>query len=1097
MTLDDLTRGVKDDISYISSSQTNIDLINSYCTASDSLFKNPTRSSCSLVNPIKDSDHFSDICCDGSENPEDCTLDAVQCLFDVSDYHNRAKTMKNMELPQVKSNKQTVTDFCKAGNLVLSKGCNTNGDTYPMNNQRFLEYCCDHGTDMEQCNDNSLNCTLYSSDFQALSTSTFTDDYMASWNDSKDEIKDFCTLGNKTINCNSYPSMNSSIFRKMCCNNSTNGGDCNDESLDCTFKSSTFKQYDTRLQNANIGRDMEELVSSYCDAGNQLIHSSCTQVNPMNSSTFRKLCCNNSTDSKDCDSSSFSCLFDTVDFASSSSSIGNMNITSAYANQSSISDYCVLGKKVISEGCTQTIPTNNSVFRDLCCNNNTDPNYCNTNSMQCMFDSSKFLQRDQNMGGTTISSIENNLNSVSAYCDLGNSISSRGCTQTIPTNSAKYRELCCGGSSNQTDCNSTVFNCAIDSGSFVNTNNTFSSYDLVNVSSSNLTGFCELGVKVLNNGCTQTQPLNSSTFQTFCCNNTNNSNNCNNHAIQCTIDSGDFVKKSQSLSTMTQSDAASSIAVVKAYCELGEKIKSSCSIIEPITYDAYRNLCCVGNTSYENCTSDTSCISTSSSFQTKNNTMNLTPISNVEETSTRNYCELGNTLIQNNCNQTKAINYPKFQEFCCNNTNDSSKCTNDSIQCTLDAASFLSLDNSYKNIQLSSVNTNQSQISAYCRSGDSLIQRGCNTTKPNTSAKFNEFCCDGSTNPSDCTENALQHTLKASNFLYLDGGYNSVTDASLVSDWCDTGFELLPYLPSVVQTNNFKRICCNGGSCTSPIDCGVSAWGSYGTCTDTSGSQALCEQTGTQTRTRTVTRPARNGGVVCPSLTDVIACSGTCDCIGTWSNWSTCPTDDCYGDVKLSNRVFNVTQQPGNGGAACPSPLNQDHYCGNTCAYRIYPNTKMYTPSMYIGTSYVQTHEQCADACKNKPGCVSSMMNSFNGNAWRCDMYNYLQYYYPSTNTHLSYQYKSFLNSSNKVTASRDSFVGKWKDTQNNITFTLTADSSDPTLLRAKGSNNHTIVLSLDLVNGCFYWLDSGGALAGTTDNNTIVFSNGGVWIRN
>lgn len=56
---------------------------------------------------------------------------------------------------------------------------------------------------------------------------------------------------------------------------------------------------------------------------------------------------------------------------------------------------------------------------------------------------------------------------------------------------------------------------------------------------------------------------------------------------------------------------------------------------------------------------------------------------------------------------------------------------------------------------------------------------------------------------------------------------------------------------------------CGGGE----IDCVVSEWSEWSTCTD-----------GTKTRTRTILVPASGGGTACPSLTETVSCSSGSTC---------------------------------------------------------------------------------------------------------------------------------------------------------------------------------------------------------------------------
>merc|ERR1712055_461721 len=71
--------------------------------------------------------------------------------------------------------------------------------------------------------------------------------------------------------------------------------------------------------------------------------------------------------------------------------------------------------------------------------------------------------------------------------------------------------------------------------------------------------------------------------------------------------------------------------------------------------------------------------------------------------------------------------------------------------------------------------------------------------------------------------------------------------------------------------------CLNMGDCCPDfkdycgvIDCQVSSWSSWGSCSSECGS-------GKATRTRTVIRPQSNGGVSCPDLIEKKSCQGESD----------------------------------------------------------------------------------------------------------------------------------------------------------------------------------------------------------------------------
>jgi hypothetical protein len=111
---------------------------------------------------------------------------------------------------------------------------------------------------------------------------------------------------------------------------------------------------------------------------------------------------------------------------------------------------------------------------------------------------------------------------------------------------------------------------------------------------------------------------------------------------------------------------------------------------------------------------------------------------------------------------------------------------------------------------------------------------------------------------------------------------------------------------------------CNTQPC--PVDCVVSDWSEWSTCTATCGG-------GMQTRTRTVLVPAQFGGAPCGSLSESRACNEQpcpIDCVvSDWSEWSTC-TATCGGGMQTRTRTVLVPAQFG--GAACGS-LSESRAC--------------------------------------------------------------------------------------------------------------------------------------------------------------------------
>ncbi|CDJ47042.1 thrombospondin type 1 domain-containing protein, putative [Eimeria brunetti] len=94
---------------------------------------------------------------------------------------------------------------------------------------------------------------------------------------------------------------------------------------------------------------------------------------------------------------------------------------------------------------------------------------------------------------------------------------------------------------------------------------------------------------------------------------------------------------------------------------------------------------------------------------------------------------------------------------------------------------------------------------------------------------------------------------------------------------------------------------CQGPPC--PVDCQVTAWGAWSSCTATCGG-------GQQQRQRSVVRQPANGGRECPVLTETQVCgSYPCptDCeMSPWSEWTTCSAACGEGQMFRSRRITSA-----------------------------------------------------------------------------------------------------------------------------------------------------------------------------------------------
>ena len=103
---------------------------------------------------------------------------------------------------------------------------------------------------------------------------------------------------------------------------------------------------------------------------------------------------------------------------------------------------------------------------------------------------------------------------------------------------------------------------------------------------------------------------------------------------------------------------------------------------------------------------------------------------------------------------------------------------------------------------------------------------------------------------------------------------------------------------------------CNASPC--PVHCVVTAWSDWSACTQSCG-------TGSTNRVRSVTTHGEHGGYVCPALKETDTCnSQPCpvDCaVSPYGTWSTC-TKSCGSGTQKQDRT--ITTHPAEGGVSCP-----------------------------------------------------------------------------------------------------------------------------------------------------------------------------------
>ncbi len=374
----------------------------------------------------------------------------LKCLQNVAKFQDGAAIFTseyNFSSLTDSTNALKLQLFCEAGKTFYSDNCNLSL-VNPQNNVSFRKYCCNDSVNMSDCNDSAATCVSNKAKFvnEAYNITAFND---ASLNnvDNLKKMTNFCKLGSDIVNAKcsidlNYP-MNNNEYIKYCCNRSSDPTACSIENLACLSDTGKFLNDDYNFQNFNLSSltSNAQNVAEYCQAGITMVKSGCTKItNPLNSNTFRKLCCNGSTDIAACENNSV-CINNAGFFLTQDYNMQDINPGS---NAKAVSDYCASGIELQQNNCSSiTIPINSSSFRKLCCNNTSDPAQCNKSGLQCALDSSEFKNKAYSLQGVASNpaSIGTNINTVIAFCELGSHLTT-DCKSVDPHNDNTYRLLC-------------------------------------------------------------------------------------------------------------------------------------------------------------------------------------------------------------------------------------------------------------------------------------------------------------------------------------------------------------------------------------------------------------------------------------------------------------------------------------------------------------------------------------------------------------------------------------------------------------------------------------------------------------------------------
>lgn len=499
-------------------------------------------------------------------------------------------------------------------------------------------------------------------------------------------------------------------------------------------------------------------------------------------------------------------------FDDTTPSVEYMSLNSMSSNSNEITNYCMAGYDMIKNKCSllNTTKSGNEFYTDpksiprfieLCCNN--DSTTCDLGALQCLFTQSDFMEDDYDLKNLNPTSFRANAEKVTKYCDNGYMNMINECT--VPRQGTSTSNVI--GSYSITGCIGN--NCLVDI------------YGPV------------------------VQPQTSLTYRNICCNGSNNPSpsTCDRTSLACVLDGSDFYYDSLSLDQSIHRPTGNE-SIINKWCDVGLALDSAdCQMFQPFQTANFSYGCCNGSQTISGCTTGArQCLFDSGKFKSKENS-----VSNMLEQPTiwyknkshfEEYCNLGKSLVERQCIHEHPLQTGNlFPTICCNGSTNIESCNTGAMNCLYNSSFFKDkdtymTDQAYQSIHIDGsvagfAGRNVNMTNEYCAAGNGLLTNNCVQTliNPLNSFAFQQFCCNGTKDPSVCQSTISPCISNGGSFINTDSNMSSqiVTNSNKedVEEYCTEGITLLsnncstnPIDVSALYQNTshttFQDLCCGG-----------------------------------------------------------------------------------------------------------------------------------------------------------------------------------------------------------------------------------------------------------------------------------------------